>query len=209
MIFGAIWKGIITGLWLSMSFGPVFFLLIQTSIKKGIRNALFFDLGVLLSDLLYIIIAFFGASIILENADYRQWIALIGGAVLIVFGLFPFLKPAKEATHPEDAELKTVSKLGITGLILKGFIVNLLNPSVLFIWFGAATVAFSTFNGNQFTVGVYFLSTLATYFGIDVLKVYLSLKLKRFLNPAALLLVNRISGLIVLVFGVYLILNSF
>ena len=55
MMVGAIWKGFLTGIWLSMSFGPVFFLLIQTSIRKGIKHALFFDLGVFMSDLLSIL----------------------------------------------------------------------------------------------------------------------------------------------------------
>lgn len=208
MITGAIWKGFLTGVWLSMSFGPVFFLLIQTSIRKGVRHALFFDLGVLLSDLLYIIIAFFGASIILENETYKDWIGLIGGIVLIVFGLLPFVNPPKETTHPVDSEIQAVGKLNPIGLILKGFFINLLNPSVLFIWFGAATVAFATFHGQRFPVAVFFIVTLTTYFGIDIAKVYLALKLKRFLNPAGLLVVNRASGLIIMIFGLYLILNS-
>lgn len=208
MITGAIWKGFLTGVWLSMSFGPVFFLLIQTSIRKGIRHALFFDLGVFLSDLLYIIVAFFGASIILENETYKDWIGLIGGIVLIVFGLLPFVNPPKETTHPVDSEIQAVGKLNPVGLTLKGFFINLLNPSVLFIWFGAATVAFATFNGQRFPVAVFFLVTLATYFGIDIVKIYLALKLKRFLNPAGLLVVNRVSGLIIMIFGLYLILNS-
>jgi threonine/homoserine/homoserine lactone efflux protein len=209
MITGAIWKGFLTGVWLSMSFGPVFFLLIQTSIRKGVRHALFFDLGVLLSDLLYIIVAFFGASIILENETYKDWIGLIGGIVLIIFGLLPFVNPPKETTHPVDSEIQAVGKLNPIGLILKGFFINLLNPSVLFIWFGAATVAFATFHGQRFPVAVFFLVTLATYFGIDIAKIYLALKLKRFLNPAGLLVVNRVSGLIIMIFGLYLILNSF
>jgi threonine/homoserine/homoserine lactone efflux protein len=209
MIYGAIWKGFLTGLWLSMSFGPVFFLLIQTSIEKGIRHALLFDLGVFLSDLFYILIAFFGAAIILDNDTYRYWITLVGGLILIVFGLMPFLSPRKETTHPEDQEIRAVSKLGATGLILKGFLVNFLNPSVLFIWFGAATVAFAAFAGSKFTVAVFFGTTLLTYFGIDLIKVYLSLRLKRFMNPSVLLMINRISGVIVMVFGLYLVLNSF
>jgi len=209
MITGAIWKGFLTGVWLSMSFGPVFFLLIQTSIRIGVRHALFFDLGVLLSDLLYIIVAFFGASIILENETYKDWIGLIGGIVLIIFGLLPFVNPPKETTHPVDSEIQAVGKLNPIGLILKGFFINLLNPSVLFIWFGAATVAFATFHGQRFPVAVFFLVTLATYFGIDIAKIYLALKLKRFLNPAGLLVVNRVSGLIIMIFGLYLILNSF
>ncbi|MEY3438093.1 MAG: hypothetical protein RL265_678, partial [Bacteroidota bacterium] len=38
--------------------GPVFFVLLETSIRKGARAALALDLGVLLSDLVYILIAY-------------------------------------------------------------------------------------------------------------------------------------------------------
>jgi threonine/homoserine/homoserine lactone efflux protein len=209
MIVEAVWKGFLTGLWLSMSFGPVFFILVQTSIKKGIIDALVFDSGVFLSDVFYITIAFFGAEIILENDEYRYWIALIGGLVLIVYGLVPFLKHQKEVATPDLNELSKVARLNYPGLIAKGFLVNLLNPSVLFIWFGAATVAFATFADKKSLVIIYFVATLITYFGIDLVKVYLALKLKRYLNPRALFLITRISGLIILVFGAYLIVDLF
>jgi small neutral amino acid transporter SnatA (MarC family) len=38
-----------------------------------------------------------------------------------------------------------------------------------------------------------------------VAKIYLALKLKRFLNPKALMLINRVAGLIIAVFGVWLV----
>jgi len=57
MMEGAIWNGFIMGLGLSFSFGPVFFILIQTSIDKGWRESLIFDAGVLISDLIIIAIA--------------------------------------------------------------------------------------------------------------------------------------------------------
>src|SRR5690554_6997818 len=38
--------------------GPAFFVLLETSIKKGIRAALAFDAGVLISDIIYIVIAY-------------------------------------------------------------------------------------------------------------------------------------------------------
>ena len=56
--FDLILKGVVTGFVLSIMIGPVFFVLLETSIKKGVRAALALDLGVLLSDLLYILIAY-------------------------------------------------------------------------------------------------------------------------------------------------------
>jgi threonine/homoserine/homoserine lactone efflux protein len=208
MTIDALLTGFLTGLWLSFSFGPVFFLLIQTSVQKGIRQALFFDLGVLLSDLFYIIISFFGASIILGNEHYRDIIGIAGGLILVGFGLLPFFQKTRTPDVNSDIDLPAATRKGMISQVVKGFLVNVLNPSVLLIWFGATTVAFSAYSGNSSLVGLYFLSTLITYFGIDVAKVYLALKLKRFLNARTLQLVNRISGALIIAFGLYLIVTT-
>jgi len=204
----SLWKGFLIGLWLSMSFGPVFFMLIQTSIQKGIRQALFFDFGVLLSDLFYIIIAFFGAAIILDNPAYRFWIALIGGIVLVVFGLLPFIRKSPEPLIVSEQTTKQIGGKGLSSLVVKGFVVNFLNPAVLIIWFGAAASAFTDSGGSRMPVIIYFATILITYFSIDILKIYLATQLKRFLKPGALRLIQQIAGLIILVFGVYLIVNA-
>ena len=47
--------------------GPVFFVLIQTSILKGARAAIVFDLGVLLGDVSFILIAYYGSRSLLEK----------------------------------------------------------------------------------------------------------------------------------------------
>jgi threonine/homoserine/homoserine lactone efflux protein len=177
-------------------------------VQKGIRSALFFDLGVLLSDLFYIIISFFGASIILGNDHYRDIIGIAGGLILVMFGLLPFFQKTRTPDVNSDIELPTATRKGMIGQVVKGFLVNVLNPSVLLIWFGATTVAFSAYSGNSSMVGLYFLSTLLTYFGIDVAKVYLALKLKRFLNARTLQLVNRISGALIIAFGLYLVVTT-
>jgi threonine/homoserine/homoserine lactone efflux protein len=203
MILQAIGEGFITGLWLSMSFGPVFFILIQTSLDKGIKNALLFDSGVFLSDIFYIIIAYLGASIVFENASFEKWVAIIGGIILVFFGFIPFLSSKKQSI-PRD-EIQQVTKAGATGLIFKGFFINFLNPAILFIWLGAASFAVSSYDNSKTGVITYFSVTLLTYFGIDMLKIYLARKLKRFINPYAMKLVNRISGLVILIFGIYLI----
>jgi threonine/homoserine/homoserine lactone efflux protein len=203
MIFTALSDGFLTGLWLSMSFGPVFFMLIQTSINKGIKSAAYFDAGVFTSDLIYIVLAYFGAAIILANETYEKWIAIIGGIILVGIGVAPLF--AKKETKPSTLELKKVSGLNHFGLFGKGFVINFLNPAVLFIWFGAAALSFSRYEGRTGIILLYFGITLLTYFGIDIAKIFLAIKLKRFLNPKALMFINRIAGLVIMIFGLWLI----
>ena len=57
---------------LSFLIGPVFFVLLETSIKKGAKHAILIDIGVLLSDVLYLLTAYFFAETITEKlADYN------------------------------------------------------------------------------------------------------------------------------------------
>ena len=51
-------SGIPWGIFLSFMIGPVFFILLETSIIKGFRAALVFDLGVVLGDICFIGIAY-------------------------------------------------------------------------------------------------------------------------------------------------------
>ena len=52
-------KAIPLGFFLSFMIGPVFFILLETSVIKGFRAAISFDAGVVLSDVLFIMIAYF------------------------------------------------------------------------------------------------------------------------------------------------------
>ena len=53
--------GIPWGIFLSFMIGPVFFILLETSIIKGFRAALVFDLGVVSGDIVFIGIAYLGS----------------------------------------------------------------------------------------------------------------------------------------------------
>ena len=50
-------NAILLGFGLAFMVGPVFFTLIETSITKGVRAALTFDLGVVLADIMFISIS--------------------------------------------------------------------------------------------------------------------------------------------------------
>ena len=75
------------GCFLSIMIGPVFFLLLEISITKGIRAALLFDLGVLLSDVFYIFIALFFAFQVRSLQD-NVLLGFIGGGVFVGYGFF-------------------------------------------------------------------------------------------------------------------------
>ena len=72
------------GFLLSIMMGPVFFILIETSIRKGFRAAVAFDLGVLFSDAIYILLAkvFIIEVSLIDTTKNKALFAFIGGLIL-------------------------------------------------------------------------------------------------------------------------------
>ena len=129
--------GITLGLLLSIMIGPVFFLLLKTSIKKGFKPAAYLAAGVALSDVMYIFIAYFGSELIGSLNQNSSIVGWLGGLLLIVFGLIAIFK---KVVNPAPGEIKmpddSKSLLIDTS---KGFIMNSLNPFVLVFWIGVMT----------------------------------------------------------------------
>ena len=79
--------GSILGVTLAFMIGPVFILLIETSLTKGARKALVLDLGVLLADIIFIALVFYGSTVFV-NEQNVQWIYSIGGVLIIGYGVY-------------------------------------------------------------------------------------------------------------------------
>jgi threonine/homoserine/homoserine lactone efflux protein len=200
-------KAVVTGFILSIMIGPVFFLLLETSIRKGVRAALAFDCGVLLSDLIYIVIAymFYAEVASLTEGDNKYLIQLFGGAIFIVFGLVTLLKKPK-AFNSEDTEgIKQTKDYLMLGL--KGFLLNFANPAVIFYWFSVIALgAKKTDNGGLGDhILLYLVLLLLTFFAIDILKIIGAKKLRPFITERVLTGLNRLTGLIILITGIVLL----
>ena len=57
------------GIVLAFTIGPVFFTVLETSISKGVKAAIFVDIGVVLSDVMFFIIAFFSTNSLLKSIE--------------------------------------------------------------------------------------------------------------------------------------------
>lgn len=90
------WTALPVGFFLSFTLGPVFFVLLETSITKGIRSAIFFNLGVILADIVFIAIAYFSTNQLLTKIkDDPSWLAF-GGVLLASYGCITFIQTIKE-----------------------------------------------------------------------------------------------------------------
>ena len=80
------------GFFLSFMIGPVFFVLLETSVVKGFRAAVMFDLGVVLADIIFILIAFFSSYRLIQSIKDDPALFIFGGLVMLTYGIISFIK---------------------------------------------------------------------------------------------------------------------
>ena len=203
-----IFKGIITGLILSIMVGPVFFVLLETSIRKGIKAAVFFDLGVLFNDILYILIAYFfyqQVSTIMEHED-TSFLQGVGGVLFVLYGVYYLVWKKVDAQDLDTSFGGKQNTKGYILLFIKGFLLNLANPMVVFYWFSVMTIAYGDSSLDRNTAIIVFVSVIViTFFSIDFLKILGAKKLRPLLDPRRLGFLNKFIGLVFIAFGAFLV----
>jgi threonine/homoserine/homoserine lactone efflux protein len=198
------------GFFMAFMIGPVFFMLIQTSILKGARAAIIFDLGVLLGDLSFILIAYYGSRSLLEEIKEDPRLFFLGGLVLIVYGLITYLEKENKKEALEAAKIiKVPLKNNYLKLFLKGFFLNFINVGVLAFWLGTVLVIGPSLKMNQNAIFWYFGTILISYFVTDLGKIFLAKQLKNKMTPEVIFRIKKIMGVILIVCGIFLILKGF
>jgi threonine/homoserine/homoserine lactone efflux protein len=210
-MFETVLQGVILGLLLSSLLGPIFFVLIETSIREGFKSALFLNLGVFASDAVCVILAYYGTSGIVEDISHNTYFYIIGGLIFISFGgtkLFKLYRDNKDAeVKAKQIDLTQFKEKGFFVLFSKGFLLNIVNPSLILFWLGAMAFALSSFPDDTSSVTWYFTGTLLTVLVVDILKVYVARKLKRFLSEKFMFWLNLSVGILFVIVGVSLMIR--
>ena len=196
---------ITVGFFTAFIMGPVFWVLLETSITKGFKAAVAFDLGVILADVCFIGVCYLGSFQLLEEDQNKQGLFVLGGTILLLYGLFSWINRNKKSKdQPEIQE----SKENYFGLAAKGFAINILNVGVFIFW-GGVTIVSSPASGKSFTSFVLFFSiVLLSYFITDLLKISVANRFKSLLTGKGIVIVNSVVSLILIVSGLVLILKG-
>ncbi|MFH1322160.1 MAG: LysE family translocator [Bacteroidota bacterium] len=196
-------EGILMGLLLSVLVGPVFFLLMETSINKGVKQAIMMDAGVILSDTLWIVILYFGAAGLLHKVIGSSYANLVGGIIFLGLGAAMLRQRGKGNSDSYSLQVSKGSNF------LKGFIVNTLNPAVAVFWLGAVSLTVAEFEDSPETLLAFFLCVLTTVLLTDLAKILAASKLKRWLSPKVQSWFDSVTGLVLLIFGIVFLLKLF
>ncbi len=200
----AIIKGLALGLLLAISMGPVIFSIIKQSISNGHKGGLAFVFGVSASDLTLVLVSNIFTELFNRLLKFEKVIGLGGSALLIGIGVyFLFFKKIKLNELGDGIEMKR-SAGDYVKIFFAGYFMNTLNPSVIAFWFSWAT-AFITIPVNERIAT--FAVCLSVVFIFDLLKVFLANRLRSRLTQKTITLINKISGTILIVFGIILIIG--
>lgn len=201
-------KAIPFGFGLAFMIGPVFFMLIQTSILKGARAAIVFNLGVILADIVFILFAYYGSHQFLTKIKDDPKLFFIGGGILFIYGLVMFLKrSAKETTVNQYFDIP--EKKNYFGLIVKGFFLNFINVGVLGFWLLMVISIGPSLEMDESRIFNFFAAIVIAYFITDIGKIVLAKQLKIKLTSLVILKIKRGMGIALMIFGLGLISKGF
>ena len=201
-------RGVIIGLMVSLPMGPMGVLVLQRTLNRGRLNGFMSGMGAATADTIFALIAVFGMKFVIEFiTTYKPLLEVIGGILIVfigyrIFNTHPGIQIRKHRMKPSPPYRDYISALALTlsnPLYIFVFIaffagVNLVsdnhvlkNLPYFIIVLGVATGTFCWY---------FLLSTLANVFRGK-------LRLKR------LFWINRISGTVIIVFGIFAISDAF
>jgi len=192
------------GIILAFTIGPVFFVLLETSATKGFTSALIFNLGVILADVVFILLAFFSTNKLVEKVKDDPSFLVFGGVLLVVYGAISFIKTSKSFRSIAREYHKVEIKKGYGKLFIKGFLLNFINIGVLLGWLGFIVIGTSLTTSENGTI-VFVATMLTTYFITDLVKIAATKRLRTKLTPRRIFKTKKIVALVILGFGLLLL----
>ena len=207
-MFDDILAAIPFGIILAFTIGPVFFVLLETSATKGFKSALIFDLGVILADILFILVAFYSTNRLLDKIKDDPNFLIFGGVLLVAYGVISFIKTSQSFRAIVKEYHRVEFKKNYGRLFLKGFLLNFINIGVLLGWLGFIIIG-SSLTSSENGLLVFLTTILATYFIVDLLKIYAAKTLKSKLTPRRIFKTKKVIAIVILGFGVLLLVQGF
>ncbi|WP_149205863.1 LysE family translocator [Flavobacterium johnsoniae] len=197
--------GLPWGLFLSFMVGPVFFILLETSITKGFRAAIVFDFGVVLGDIFFIAIAYLGSYRLISSLKDKPALFIFGGIIMLAYGIISFVRLKNEEKIDDEEIDRDIIKRNYGSLFIKGFLLNVINIGVLGFWLAVIISVGPKLEMQNSRMITFFTSVIITYLLVDCLKIVLAKQLKSKMTPTNIVKIKKGISIVLMVFGVVLI----
>ncbi|AJH13230.1 MULTISPECIES: LysE family translocator [Myroides] len=206
-MFDDLLTGVTLGFFLSFMIGPVFFILIETSITRGFKAAIAFDIGVILADAVFFAIAFFSSFKLINAIKDDPALFLFGGMIMLTYGIISFIKLKKVQVQTLQIAPPNLRREYLN-LFAKGFLLNFINVGVLGFWLGIIITLGPQMDMNPNKMFTFFGFTILAYFVTDLFKIFLAKKLREKLTATNILKIKKISSIVIMVFGLVIMIKG-
>ncbi|WP_046743449.1 LysE family translocator [Kordia zhangzhouensis] len=206
-MFDGIAYAALYGFILAFAIGPVFFIIIETSITKGFRSAIAFDLGAIFADILFIIFAYYSTSQILDKIKDDPNLIIFGGLILVAFGVISYVRTSRSFRKIVREHYNVDTKKNLLGLFIKGFLLNFINFGVLAGWIGVIIMANALTSSSQGVI-LFLTTVLVSMFVTDIAKILLAKKLKNKMTPRFIFKTKKWVSILIIIFGSIMILQG-
>ena len=202
---------ILLGIVLSFTIGPVFFTILEISVSKGFKAAVFFNIGVVFSEVVFFALAYASTSNLLNSIQENPSWKILGGVLLAFYAGITLLGMYQNKEKKEQQNLfkSPPPSPNLIKNLIKGFGLNIINFAVLVFWILIVANYAPGFQDSQYKMIVFFLVIVGTYFTIDLGKIYLAQQLKTSLTDSVITKIKFIVNAIILIIGLVLIFEGF
>ena len=201
---------IFLGIILAFTIGPVFFTILEISVSKGFKAAVFFNIGVVFSEIVFFAIAYASTSSLLESIQENPSWKILGGVLLSFYAGITLLgiyqNKTEEGPYSYDSDSESPN---LIKNMVRGFLLNIINFAVLVFWILIVANYGPGFQDTEYKMFLFFLTIVGTYFSIDLGKIYLAQQLKSSLTRAVITKIKIVVNSVILIIGIVLIFKGF
>ena len=192
-MFLPILLGFLLGAALCLTFGTVFFALIQNSVDNGFRSGMKIVFGVITGDILFVLAALLGTSFLPKAQWFENTMAVVGVVFLIALGLVNILKGTPRLAYPKTS-------LGnFVYYFTTGFFLNALNPVNFVAWVAIVAYIRSHLHYSDAQQYGFMIAALVGVFATETALAYYANRLKRLFTPRVVKIFNRTTGVVFLI----------
>lgn len=196
----SIFTYVLLGISLAAPIGPVKAMLLNTGIKNGFFHAWLFSLGAIVTDIMYMLLVYFGVAQFIDTAFMKTLLWSFGCFVLIYTGIENLL-----SLHKIEMDYNFVKYVRLRHSLLSGFLMALLNPLTILFWLGiyGSILAQSSESFSNSQIIIYSTAILVGIMMWDFTLSLLSSSARKFLSTKFLKIISFLSSISMIIFGVY------
>ena len=185
--------------------GPLFFLILETSISKGIKPAFLIDLGAVFADAVFVLVAFLGTKSLLADIKDNPNLYILGGVLLMVYAIISAITTIRKKEEIIENEPIEPKGFRLFSYFIKGFFLNIINVGTFLFWLGLLVSIAPTLELETNRIIVFFSTVMLGYLILGFIKIVLAKQLSKTLTPTVIYKIRLSVCVLLVVFGIYFI----